>query len=88
MEERTKLNECYSCRHKRAVPGNAHIGCKNPDPTMRGEEHGIKHGWFCYPLLFDPVWKLSDCANYQAAPEYTKGDLEYPVVTEGETASN
>lgn len=32
---------------------------------MRGNQHGIKSGWFFYPLLFDPTWKEAMCNNYQ-----------------------
>lgn len=58
------MNECYSCRFKRNVPGDAHIRCTNPDPNMTGNTHGIRSGWFDYPILFDPTWKARLCANY------------------------
>ena len=69
---KTKHNECYSCKHKRNVPGNCHIECVKPDPNMTGSPHGIKMGWFVYPLLFDPVWKNFDCANYEAEEQNLK----------------
>ena len=65
MSERNKMNECYTCEYRRNVPGNAHIQCMNPDVNMTGDPHGIKHGWFMYPIVFDPVWKTRDCANYK-----------------------
>ena len=65
----TRMTECYSCLHKRTVPGNAHIRCVNPDPTMTGHPHGIANGWFFYPLLFDPTWKARECANYATLGE-------------------
>lgn len=58
------MTECYTCAHKREVPGNCHIACVNPDPNMTGNSHGIKNGWFFYPFLFDPTWKTKTCANY------------------------
>ena len=64
-KERTKMNECHSCVSKESVAGNTHIKCTNPDPNMTGSAHGIQKGWFFYPLLFDPVWKSVDCANYE-----------------------
>lgn len=64
---RTTRTECHSCVHKRPVPGDAHISCAHPDPAMRGDPHGIRNGWFLYPLLFDPVWKARDCAHYTPA---------------------
>jgi hypothetical protein len=65
---RNKRNECWTCKHKRPVPGHAHINCNNPDPCMTGDPHGIKHGWFIYPYCFDPTWKEKDCCNYEEAP--------------------
>jgi len=56
--------ECWECIHKKAVPGNAHIGCANPDLLMTGDPHGIRRGWFFYPLVFDPVWKTKLCHNF------------------------
>ena len=55
--------ECYSCQHRRDVPGDAHISCAEPDAEMVGNLHGIKRGWFMYPFRFDPVWKAKPCAN-------------------------
>ena len=63
--KRDRMNECYHCKHKRAVPGNAHIQCVKPDADMIGNPHGIKNGWFYYPSLFDPVWKEAMCNNYE-----------------------
>ena len=66
-EPRNKMTECWSCKFKEEVPGDAHIKCTNPDPNMTGHPHGIEHGWFIYPLLFDPTWKERDCSNYQTS---------------------
>ena len=63
--ERTLHNECYTCAHKRGVPGNAHIMCVKPDSQMPGHPHGIAKGWFMYPFIFDPTWKLKMCNNFQ-----------------------
>lgn len=57
--------QCWYCQHRRDVPGNAHIRCVKPDPDMTGDEHGIRNGWFMYPLLFDPTWKTKTCSNFQ-----------------------
>ena len=63
---RDMRSECYHCKHKQEVAGNAHIQCVKPDVNMTGEPHGIKHGWFFYPLLFDPIWKTAMCKNYES----------------------
>lgn len=60
--------ECYSCKYHREVPGNTHIQCVNPDPGMVGNPHGVRHGWFFYPILFDPTWKEKLCDNYERKP--------------------
>ena len=65
MEKVNIMGECYSCVHKREVPGDAHIKCVKPDANMTGNEHGIKMGWFIYPLLFDPTWKTKACDNFE-----------------------
>lgn len=57
---------CWDCKHKRTVPGDAHIKCVKPDPKMTGNQHGIKNGWFYYPLLFDPIWRTKECDNYES----------------------
>lgn len=64
-KELNQMNECYSCVNKCSVPGNCHIKCVKPDPSMKGNAHGIKNGWFYYPLLFDPVWKEKMCNNFE-----------------------
>lgn len=66
MADRT--DNCYKCKHRRNVTGNSHISCANPDPEMRGKATGIKHGWFHYPGLFDPVWKDKECSNFEERP--------------------
>ena len=63
--KKNMMNECYICAHKREVPGNCHIKCVEPDANMTGDPHGIREGWFMYPLLFDPVWKTSMCGNFK-----------------------
>lgn len=65
MNKRNKMNECYHCQHMRSVEGNTHVLCVKPDVDMRGDKHGIRNGWFYYPLLFDPTWKLDMCKNYE-----------------------
>jgi hypothetical protein len=74
--ELTMQNECFCCTYRRNVPYNAHILCTNPDEKMIGEEHGIKNGWFYYPLLFDPAWKLKKCRNFKEASDLKEKESE------------
>lgn len=64
--DRTMTNECFSCEHRRSIPGDCHIQCSNPDSKMTGAEWGINNGWFLYPYEFDPVWKKKFCTNFKA----------------------
>ena len=57
--------KCHSCKNKRLVPGNTHISCSKPYLETKGDPHGIKNGWFYYPILFDPVWMITECKNFE-----------------------
>jgi len=61
----TRKDDCYLCKHRQNVPGDAHIRCMNPDKEMVGNPHGVKNGWFDYPFLFDPLWKAKECSNFE-----------------------
>ena len=67
-------NNCYQCQHRREVLGNAHIECVKPDATMTGSPHGIRSGWFMYPMLFDPVWMTSKCNNFESVNRACKSN--------------
>lgn len=54
---------CYSCKHRRDVPGDAHSSCAKPS-RVTANPYGIKSGWFFYPFNFDPVW-LTSCEGYE-----------------------
>jgi hypothetical protein len=64
---RDMKHECYECKHRQEIIGDCHSRCSKPDPDMTGNEHGIKHGWFCYPWNFDPIWKTKLCDNFEPA---------------------
>ena len=66
MIDKNMMNECYTCKNRREVAGNAHIQCVKPDANMTGDQHGLKKGWFMYPMLFDPTWKTKMCSNYES----------------------
>lgn len=65
MRELTAENECYSCEYKRNIPGNNHISCDNYNKYLVGNDHGIRNGWFIYPICFDPIWKVNKCINFK-----------------------
>ncbi len=62
---------CYKCKHRGTLPGNAHSKCVHPDGqalTIKASQHGINSGWFVWPHNFDPVW-LQACDGFtESAP--------------------
>ena len=65
-KKRKKIGECYECVHRRTIPGDCHSMCVMPDAHMTGNEHGIRKGWFMYPINFDPTWKTKLCDNFES----------------------
>ena len=86
--------DCYKCKHRYNIPGDAHSCCQHPknqkfndnpllqmlgifasvgrvDPVVmdtglnvKGNAHGIKHGWFNWPINYDPIW-LESCDGFE-----------------------
>jgi hypothetical protein len=56
---------CYNCVHRLTVAGSAHSRCNNHQAIVGGNPHGIKNGWFMWPLNFDPAWLVS-CDGYSS----------------------
>ena len=70
--------DCYKCKYRGNVPGSAHSCCKYPgnktgifDMFMNAEKlkikanpHGVRSGWFMWPVNFDPVW-LENCVGFK-----------------------
>lgn len=66
--------QCETCVYRRPVPGNAHIECvfnwtralteKKVTMIPLGHTHGIKQGWYMFPILFDPVWTVIKCQAF------------------------
>lgn len=40
---------------------------------IRANFHGIRNGWFVWPVNFDPVW-LESCEGFTSAPHGPDGD--------------
>lgn len=58
---------CYDCIHRRSVPGDAHSSCANQTAKVTGSPHGIRMGWFYWPVNFDPTW-LQSCDGFGPKP--------------------
>jgi len=71
---------CYECQYQGHAPASHHSQCEHPklagkniieklecavDLGITGNPHGIDHGWFFWPLDFDPVW-LQSCNGFAA----------------------
>ena len=62
---------CYECGYKGDTPGSAHIRCKHNWQKSglsvpKGNPHGIRRGWWMFPVSFDPVWMLEPCPAFAA----------------------
>lgn len=57
-------HDCYKCKHVRSVPGYAHKACANTKARVKGNEMGIRNGWFYWPYNFDPTW-LVECNGFE-----------------------
>lgn len=55
--------DCYKCAHRRDLIGDCHSRCNNLKAHVKGAAHGIRNGWFRWPLNFDPVW-LESCDGF------------------------
>jgi hypothetical protein len=55
---------CYSCKHRRRIPGDCHSACSNPLAQVEGDPGGIRAGYFVWPVNFDPTWLLT-CTGYE-----------------------
>jgi len=58
-EENMEKPNCYKCVHRLDIPGDAHSRCNNHKAKVEGNKHGIAHGWFIWPVNFDPTWLIS-----------------------------
>ena len=56
--------DCYKCIHRHLLIGDAHSACDALKAKVKGDRHGIKNGWFFWPINFDPVW-LESCNSFE-----------------------
>lgn len=72
---------CYKCVHRLSIPGDAHSRCNNIAAKTKGNSHGIRNGWFMWPLNFDPTW-LESCDGFSDNPEDKKERVEHDPLLE------
>jgi hypothetical protein len=73
--------KCYDCVHRLEVAGSAHSRCNSVKAKVEGHPQGIKNGWFCWPINFDPTWLVS-CSGFSDNPEDKKPRVEHDPLTE------
>jgi len=76
-----KKQNCYECVHRLEIPGDAHSRCNNHSAKVKGNPHGIRNGWFMWPLNFDPVW-LDSCDGFSDNPKDKKTRAELDPLAE------
>lgn len=65
VERIRAMQECFSCKYGLKWTKNAKVTCLKPHSgVIRSDEMKGIGVWY-YPLLFDPVWKLNMCKNYE-----------------------
>ena len=83
---------CYECKYRGNVPGDAHSCCNYPGNNtgmlsffapensknarelgVKADAHGVRMGWFMWPVNFDPVW-LKSCNGFEKKVETNKKD--------------
>ena len=73
---------CYQCAYKDDIPGDAHIRCRfawSTEKRPEGHPHGIKHGWFIFPLNYDPTWGPDTCVAQAKTRDPEKVDKGNPL---------
>lgn len=55
---------CYKCKYRKEIMGDAHSECTNREANVEGYAYGIHRGWFFWPYNFDPVWLVS-CNGFE-----------------------
>jgi hypothetical protein len=64
---------CYECKGRCDVPGDAHSSCSQLQAHVEGSPHGIRKGWFLWPWNFDPTWLVS-CDSFIPLSNHPKPD--------------
>ena len=75
----TPQKKCYSCVHRRSVPGSAHSMCIKPNALTQFDQHGVDSGWAMWPFDFDPAW-LDYCDSYLPKEVVFTDDFEELVI--------
>lgn len=64
----TNKPDCYSCIYQKELSYSCHSECANHEAKVSANPHGIKNGWFMWPINFDPCW-LESCDGFSQRPD-------------------
>ena len=83
------MNNCHNCGYKVTNPGTHHVGCQFDWINMNhldrindlpeADDHPKRHGWWEWPIIFDPIWMLSPCKQW--VPKGEGKEFCHPVQT-------
>jgi hypothetical protein len=69
-QERGVMLPCEGCAYRGNIPGDSHVKCEVrwTDEELakivsRANPHGIRSGWFLFPLNYDPTWGGNECPH-------------------------
>lgn len=65
MARSKETPNCYDCKFRGTIPGDAHTRCLNEKAHVTGDAYGKRSGWFFWPFNFDPTW-LETCDGFEA----------------------
>ena len=71
--------DCHSkCAHPKIEPGDEFLSILGMGGALKrlnisGNPHGIRMGWFAWPINFDPVW-LETCDGFEKIEEKKGGE--------------
>ena len=65
------MNNCHNCAYKSNIPGDTHISCrfnwaKSNEKPPEGNLHGIRKGWYNFPMNYDPTWMIDECKKFSS----------------------
>jgi len=78
---------CWTCAYRGKVPGSCHLRCRfrwagSGLEMPQGDPYGVKHGWFIFPLNYDPTWMVGECPAWSEVADPDKVIEEYNPLLE------
>lgn len=87
MNQNKECGKCRECVYHNKIAGDAHISCildwnKSKHPIPKGNPHGIRMGWYMFPVNFDPIWQVTVCEEFseEKNPDMVSSDATDPFM--------